>query len=282
MITVAIVEDEPLPSTRLRRLLEDEPGVRVAGEAKDGTEALALIASVQPDVVFLDIHLPDMSGFDVLARIEPARWPLVVFVTAYDEFAVRAFDIHALDYLLKPFDDARVRRALDRVRERMRAPRSAPDAGRADELAELRAAVEELRRHAGRATAPEPAHASESAVRSRGEIKIVSVDTIDWIGSADNYVEIHVGDDTHLVRRSLASLEERLDPRRFLRIHRQSIVNADRVRTVQVDASGDLEIVLSGGMRLPVGRAFRVRLAERWEGFPGASGAGAVRARRPS
>ena len=260
MITVAIVEDEPLPAQRLRRLLESEPGVRVVGEANDGAEAVELIEAQRPDAVFLDIRLPDMSGFDVLAKLAPERWPLVVFVTAYDQFAVRAFDVHALDYLLKPFDDARVRRALDRVRER----RATPAAAAFDEFAELREVVDELRRQAKGLA---PAHASEIAVRSRGEIQIVPVDRIDWIGSADNYVEIHVGDDVHLVRRSLASLEERLDPRRFLRVHRQSMVNADRVRTVRQDESGDLEIELDSGMRLPVGRAFRVRLAERWEGF---------------
>jgi two-component system LytT family response regulator len=261
MISVAIVEDEPLPARRLRRMLEKHPDVRVVGEAKDGAEALRLVESAQPDALFLDIHLPDMSGFDLLAKIAPERWPLVVFVTAYDEFALQAFDVHAIDYLLKPFDETRVRRALGRVRERLAAPARAAAEAAAD-LAELRAAIEELRRQQAGAQ-----HASEIAVRSRGEITIVPVERIDWIGSADNYVEIHVGEATHLVRRSLASLEGRLDPRRFLRVHRQSIVNADRVRTVRQDESGDLEIELDGGTRLPVGRAFRVRLAERWEGF---------------
>ena len=255
-LRVAIVEDEPLPRRRLRRMLEAQDDVRVVAAWESRAEAARrLPETAELDALFLDVELGDGSGFDVLDTLER---PLpVVFVTAFDQFAVRAFEVQATDYLLKPFDAAAVRRALARVRERLAHPREA------GELAALRELVGELRAQAdamrGAGSARE--RLERVPVRARGEIVLVPVESIDWIASADNYVELHCGERVHLVRRPMASFEERLDPSRFARIHRRTIVNVERIRACRLDAAGETEVVLHDGRALRVGRSFRARLA---------------------
>jgi two-component system LytT family response regulator len=256
-LRVAIVEDEPLPRRRLRRMLEAQDAVEVVAACEGRAEAVRWLADHPADVdaLFLDVELGDGSGFDVLDAL--ARPLPVVFVTAYDQFAVRAFEVRAADYLLKPFEAEHVGRALERVRERLAHPRSE------GELAALRELVAELRAQADamRASGASGERLARVPVRARGEIVLVPVEEIDWIGSADNYVELHCGQRVHLVRRPMASFEERLDPGRFARIHRRTIVNVERIRACRLDAAGELEVLLHDGRALRVGRSFKGRLA---------------------
>jgi two-component system LytT family response regulator len=245
-VKVAIVEDEPLPRRRLRRMLEAQPDVEVVAACEGRADAVRWLAANRADAVFLDVELGDGSGFDVLESLAPGT--AIVFVTAFDQFAVRAFEVHAADYLLKPFAVEQVKRALERVRARLAAP--CPDG----EVAALRELVAELR-----AQASSGERLARVPVRARGEIVLVPVEEIDWIGSADNYVELHCGENVHLVRRPMASFEERLDPGRFARIHRRTIVNVERIRACRLDAAGELEVLLRDGRALRVGRSFRDR-----------------------
>lgn len=214
-VRALIAEDEPLARRRLERLLAARADVELAGSARDGDEALAMIAAHAPDLLFLDIQMPGLGGFDVLAEIGGGGRPFVIFTTAFDHYALRAFDVHALDYLLKPFDETRFNEALDRALPLIRG----------SEWTE------------------------RFVVKSAGRIVFVRAAEIDWIEAADNYVYLHAGRAAHLVRMTLKAIEERLDPARFARVHRSTIVNLDAVREL---AGG--EVVLRDGTRLPVSR----------------------------
>jgi two-component system LytT family response regulator len=251
VIDVMIVDDEPMARARLRRLVEGEPDLRLRGEFARGDEAVAAIRERRPAAVFLDIDMPGMSGFEVVEALAPDERPLVVFVTAYDKFAVRAFEVHALDYLLKPYDPERFAATLARVRERLAAPAGAPA-----DVASLSALLEQVR-----SRGPE-----RLVVRSGHEMVFVAVRDIDWIAAADNYVELHVGTEVHLLRETLAGVERRLANAPFTRIRRDAIVNLDRVRAVRPAEDGDFEIVLRDGRTLRLGRSYRARVTERWQG----------------
>jgi two-component system LytT family response regulator len=263
MIDVLIVDDEPLARARLRRLLDGESDVRVIGECANGEEAVAAIRQGQPRLVFLDVDMPDMTGFDVLEALPPVRRPAVVFVTAYDEFAVRAFEVHALDYLLKPFDGPRFASALARARTHLAAPRDASLAPLTALLEDMRARQRSLERTlaGGGRRWPE-----RLVVRAGRELVFVRVRDVDWFSSADNYVELHLGRVTHLLRETLTHVEHRLDPEHFVRIRRDAIVNLERVRAVRTADTGEPEIVLLDGTALRMGRAYRARATERWQG----------------
>jgi two-component system LytT family response regulator len=244
---VLIVDDEPLARERLRELLAAEPDVELAGECGDGEAAVRAIRESAPDLVFLDVQMPGGGGFDVIREVGPERMPHVVFATAHDEFALRAFDVAALDYLLKPFDEARVRRSLGRVRERIAGggPRLDPA---------LAALLEGVR---GEASYPE-----RLTVRTGTRYAVVRVADVDWIAAEDNYVRLHVGRATHLMRETLAAMERSLDPRRFVRIHRSTVVNVDRVRSIESWGVGEFLLVLQDGTRLQSSRGFRERVRE--------------------
>jgi two-component system, LytTR family, response regulator len=214
-VRALIAEDEPLARRRLVRLLERRDDVEVAGAARDGDEALAMIAALAPDLLFLDIQMPGLGGFDVLREIGGAGRPFVIFTTAFDQYALKAFEVHALDYLLKPFDEARLDAALDRALPLIRGSES-------------------TRRF---------------VVKSGGRLLFLRAEEIDWIAAADNYVYLHAGGASHLVRTTLKSLAQTLDPDRFVRIHRSTVVNVDAVREVAAN-----EVVLRDGTRLPVSR----------------------------
>lgn len=262
MIDVLIVDDEPLARARLRRLVSGEPDLRLIGECANGGEAIAAIREGRPALVFLDIDMPDMTGFEVLDALPPARRPAVVFVTAYDEFAVRAFEVHALDYLLKPFETPRFAVALGRARAHLASGRNPVGAVNAL-LEEVRA-----RQHAieGMIRSSAPVHPHRLVVRSGRDLVFVKVRDIDWISAADNYVELHVASTTHLLRETMNSVERRLDPAQFVRIRRDAIVNLDRVRVVRTGESGEPELVMRDGTPLRLGRAYRGRVTERWQG----------------
>lgn len=248
MIRVLIVDDEPIARRGIRQQLRGEADLEVIGESGDGAAAIDAIMELAPDLVFLDIQMPEVGGFDVIEAIGVARMPAVVFVTAYDEHALRAFDVHAVDYVLKPIDRHRLRTAVERARRRLEA--HAP--GQLDRHLDRRiaAALGELGR---------PAHdyAKRLAIKGDGRVILVDVDEVDRLEAAGNYVEVHSGARHHLVRETMASLEARLDPARFVRVSRSSIVNADRVRELQPMFSGDFVVVLRDGTKVAGSRRYR-------------------------
>jgi two-component system LytT family response regulator len=250
-VRVLIADDEPPARAKLRRFLDADPEVAVAGEAASGTEAVEMIERLRPDLVFLDIQMPGADGFGVLQAIDPAALPHVVFVTAYDEYALRAFEVHAVDYLLKPFDADRFRTALARAKERVRAR---PPAG-GDGLDErIRRVLAEAR--------PAPGYLERVLVRTGTRAVFLRTDEVDWLEAEENYVRLHAGAESYLVRGTLAGLEERLDPARFIRVHRSHIVNLASIRELHPWSHGDWMIVLRDGRQLMLSRRYRDRIPE--------------------
>jgi two-component system LytT family response regulator len=239
LLRVIIVDDEPLARDAVRVSLQDDADVQVVGEAT-GSDAAALIARTRPDIMFLDIQMPEVDGFDLLAQVGPGAVPAIVFVTAFDRFALRAFDVHALDYLLKPFDDDRFATALGRAKEQARSKRRGDiDARLSDFLKE-------------RSTAR-----SRFLIPERDKTVIVEAEEIDWIEAADYYVSVHTKNKSHLLRQSMEQIEKQLDPQRFFRIHRSAIVNIDRVREIHPLFRGDCALVLADGKQLKLSRSRR-------------------------
>jgi two-component system LytT family response regulator len=222
-----VVDDEPLARSNLTILLRRDPEIEIIGEYGSGAEALVGIREQTPDLLFLDVQMPECDGFDVLEMLGLNLPPALVFVTAYDQFALRAFEAGALDYLLKPFDDARFGRALDRAKEN---------------LARRRRPAKPLDR---------------IVIKETGQVSFVKVSEIDWIEAADYYTCLHVGTKTHLLRRSMSELEQELDPAMFCRIHRSSIVNIAQVQALKLNSEGEYEVVLNHGMRLRLSRRYR-------------------------
>ena len=251
-IRTLLVDDEALARRRLRTLLSGDPDIEIVGECGDGGSAVKEIEALAPDLVFLDVQMPEADGFDVLDAVDARTMPVVVFVTAYDGYALRAFEVHALDYLLKPFSRDRFEAALARAREEIRRRRGDGPHDR-DELAAL---LRELR-EAGR-------RPRRLVVRDGGRVSFIPVEEIDWVESAGNYLRIHVGPDAHLIRGTIKGCAERLDSESFLRISRSTIVNLDRVRAVHPWTRGELIVVLRDGTQLPTtgdhGRRLRERL----------------------
>src|SRR5262249_15102954 len=216
----------------------------VGGECADGQEARRAIGKHQPQLVFLDVQMPGLNGFDVLEAIGPDKMPAVVFVTAYDAYALRAFEVHALDYLLKPFDRDRFQKALQRARAEVQ--RAGPDPRLASLLEEVKARKP----------------AERLMLQSSGKVYFVRVEDIDWVEAAGNYARLHVGGETHLLRETMNGLEARLDPQKFLRIHRSTIVNIERVKELHPWFHGDYQVVLRDGTELTLSRSYRPRLQE--------------------
>ena len=247
-LRVLIADDEPLARDCVRIALRDEPGVEVVGECRDGGEAIAAIRKLRPDVVFLDVQMPGVDGFAVVERVGAEEMPAVVFVTAYDTHAIRAFEVHALDYVLKPFENARVTAALGRAREHVRTRRDGELGRRLTEL---------LRDHgAGEPTvgALERSYVRRFTVRDHDRIRFVAAEDVDWIEADDNYVVLHVGERRHRLRMTLQALAAELDPKRFFQIHRSAVVNLDRVREIQPWFGGDYIAILHSGKQLRVSR----------------------------
>jgi two-component system LytT family response regulator len=254
-LRVLIVDDEPLARQRLLDLLDDEDYIEVIGTAGNGRDAVEAIRSKDPDLVFLDVQMPGLTGLDVVQEIGPETMPVTVFVTAFDQHALQAFELAALDYLLKPFEDERFRAALARARDTVRLRQ-------VDALqSRLRALLDP---EAAAPTAPPPMDYLERiAVEMRGQIRIVPVATIDYIAADGSYAEVHAGDDTFVIRSPMQTLEDRLDPGDFFRIHRSTIVRLDRVEALLVAGGGDYAVKLHDGTRLRVSRARREDLATR-------------------
>lgn len=252
-LSVVIVDDEPAARRGVRLLLERVPGLVVVGEAGGVAEAVGLIRRERPSIVFLDVQMPDADGFEVLRRIGPEEVPAVVFVTAYDEYALRAFEVHAVDYLLKPYDDARFLAAVERARSAVRAR----DAEALD--ARVGRLLDYLDTHGGSA-AGETVFSDRILVKSSGEVFFLKPEEIDWIEAEGDYMKFHVGGKVHLMRETMARLEARLDPRRFIRIHRSTIVNADRVRKLSPSFVGEYTVVLADGTKLKLSRGYQERI----------------------
>jgi two-component system, LytTR family, response regulator len=250
-IRTLVVDDEPLARQNLRVLLEADPSVELVGEAGSGAEAVRLVEERAPDLVFLDIQMPEMSGFDVVERVGAERMPVIVFVTAFDQFALKAFEVHALDYLLKPFDDARFEKALRQAKLQVE-QRSVKELG--ERLVRLLADRE------GGPAAPPPQYLSRLLIKAAGRVFFLKADEIDWIGAEDYYVKLHVGRKSHLLRETMGELEARLDPQKFLRIHRSTIVNVERIKELHQLFNGDYSVVLHDGTELKLSRSRREQM----------------------
>jgi two-component system LytT family response regulator len=253
-ITVLVADDEPLARRRLLRLLRAEPGIEVVAECKGGRSAVEQILARAPDLVFLDIQMPDLDGFGVIAEVGPERMPAVVFVTAYDQYALRAFDVHAFDYLLKPFEGERFHAALARVRAFLSATRRGGYPGE-DQLRRL--LTEVLGRETETPAKPASPFFERVAVKSDGGTRILQIADVDWFETDGNYVRVHVGKSTYLIRSTANRLQEELDPTRFARIHRRYLVNVDRVVGLEPWFGGDAVVLLRDGTKLRLSRNFR-------------------------
>ena len=254
MIRTLVVDDEPLAREGIRVRLAVERDVEVVGEAADGPAAVEAIRRLLPDLVMLDVQMPGMNGFEVLARVAGDCLPAVVFVTAYDSYALRAFEVHALDYLLKPFTAARLHEAVARARESLER-----DGDRADLDAMLHL-IEERERSGDLPGDRRPGLARRWALRDGERWLMLRADEVDWIEAAANYVRFHARGTAFLLRGTMAALEATLDPRQFARIHRSTIVNLDRVREVRPEWHGDFDVVLTGGQVLRMSRRYRQAL----------------------
>jgi two-component system LytT family response regulator len=257
-VTVLVADDEPLARRRILRLLRAEPGVEVVAECKGGHSAVEQIRARNPDLVFLDIQMPDLDGFGVIAEVGPEQMPSVVFVTAFDQYALRAFEVHAMDYLLKPFESDRFHSALVRARTNLSPRREAAYPGE-DRLRRLLAEV--LGTGPGRegeaATRMTSPFFERVAVKTDGATRILQIADVDWFETDGNYVRVHVGKSTYLIRSTANRLQEELDPRRFARIHRRFLVNIDRVVGLEPWFGGDAIVLLRDGSKLRLSRNYR-------------------------
>jgi two-component system, LytTR family, response regulator len=243
-----VVDDEPMARERVLSLLQHEDDVEVVGECSDGEQAIAAIRHYTPDLVFLDVQMPGIDGFGVIQAIGAESMPIVVFITAYDEYALKAFEVHAADYLLKPF-------GRDRFQETLKHARASLERRRAGDLGRrLLALVNDIK--------PETPKLDRLVVKSGGRVFFLRTEDIDWIEAAGNYVRLHLAEESHLFRETMNRMEARLDSRRFARIHRSRIVNTERIKELQPWFNGEYVVVLRNGTRLPLSRGYRDKLQE--------------------
>jgi two-component system LytT family response regulator len=245
-IRAVIVDDEPLGRTVIREMLRRDADVEIAGECANGQEAIEVISRERPDLVFLDVQMPEVDGFEVLAALDCL--PMVVFVTAYDQYAVRAFEVHAVEYLLKPFDRERFDRALLHAKSQLSLERSGAISAR------ILALLEEQK--------AKPKYLERVVIKANGRIFFLKTEEIDWIGAEGNYVSLHVRKESYLLRETIGGMEAQLDPARFPRIHRSRIVNLDRIREMQPWSHGEYRLILHDGTELTLSRGYRDKLHE--------------------
>lgn len=245
-IQTVIVDDMPLARQKLARFLNEDPEIEIVAECGNGLEAIDAITSLKPELVFLDIQMPEVDGFEVLNHIGLEQMPVFIFVTAFDHFALKAFEVNALDYLLKPYDRERFVQALNRAKKQLQRTEPEPQDER------LLALLKTLN--------PEQKFLKRLAVKTSGRTIFLMIDEIDWIETAGNYLELHVGKEVHLIRERMNQIESRLDPTRFVRIHRTTIVNLDRIKELQPLFNGDQTVILRSGNQLTLSRTYRDRL----------------------
>ncbi len=255
-IRTLIVDDEPAAREGMRHLLAADPEIVIAGECADGRTAAAAIRAGAPDLVFLDVQMPELDGFGVLREVDLEQAPALVFVTAYDQYALRAFEVHAIDYLLKPFTDERFRESLDRAKRQVRQGRMGELSGKLEALLEQYGPDSGPRR--GR-----PRYLDRLLVKASGTVTLLRAAEIDWIDAEGDYVRIHVGKSWHLLRETMKNLEGQLDPARFVRIHRSTIVNLEKIKELQPFFRGEYVVVLHGGTTLKLSRGYRENLERR-------------------
>ncbi len=246
IIRTVIVDDEPLGRTVIREMLRRDSEVEIIGECANGQEAIETISNHRPDLVFLDVQMPEIDGFEVLATLDAAHLPMVVFVTAYDQYAVRAFEVHAVDYLLKPFDRERFNRALQHAKSQLKLDRNGEINQRILALLEK----------------PHRKYLERVVIKAHGRVFFLKTDEIDWIGAEGNYISLHVKKDSYLLRETIGGFEAQLDPAKFSRIHRSQIVNLDRIRELQPWSHGEYRVILQDGAQLTLSRSYRDRLHE--------------------
>lgn len=247
-IRTLVVDDELLAREKLAGLLAADPEIEIIGECGDGLQAAAAIQSLRPDLVLLDVQMPELDGFGVLETVGDRQLPVVIFVTAYDQYALRAFEAHALDYLLKPFDRERLRKALERARRQIERER----AGEINQqlvalLSDLKARQQSLER---------------LVIKAGGRVFFLRVEEIDWIEAAANYVKLHAGREAHLLRETMSGLEAKLDPEKFIRIHRSVIVNVERIKELQPLFHGEYAVTLLDGTQLTLSRGHREKFQQ--------------------
>ncbi len=251
LIRVVIADDERLARQKLRILLEGEPNISVVAECQDGRQTLSAITCFHPDLLLLDIQMPDLDGFQVLSEIAPAEIPVVIFTSAYDQYAIRAFEAHALDYLLKPFDQERLHQAMNRARAELL---KSEDHKITHKLMQL---LSHIKSGNSPATADSP---DRLVIKAKGRVIFLDLDEIDWVEAAANYVRLNVGKESYLLREPISRTSERLDPDHFVRIHRSTIVNARKIKELIPVNSGEYIVVLKNGKELSCSRGYRVHL----------------------
>ena len=269
-IRALVVDDEPVARDRVVRLLQQQADIELVGQCSNGLETVTAIEQLSPDLVFLDVQMPEMDGFEVVRALEAGHVPAVVFVTAYDEYAVRAFEVHALDYLLKPFSSMRFRAMLAHARDQLYR-RRAGELGR--KLLSLAPTLWEKSEKSEKSEKAEKSDRPDNAsvtrperllVRSAGRVHFVRTSEIEWCEAAGNYVRLHVGQESHLFRETMNSLESKLDPRHFVRIHRSTIVNVEQIEQLQSSLGGESTVILRNGVTLTLSRGYRETFQERF------------------
>ncbi|MBA2646447.1 MAG: response regulator transcription factor [Pyrinomonadaceae bacterium] len=247
-IRALIVDDEPLARERVKRFLAGEPDVEVIGECSDGIQTVEAIETLKPDLIFLDIQIPEADGFAVIEKIGVEKLPPVIFITSYDQYALRAFDVHAVDYLLKPYNQERFQLALERARAQLQN-------GQTDVLDErLRSLLESLK--------PEQKYLERLMIKSSGRVIFLRTEEIEWIEAEGNYLRIHAGREAYMLRETMNNLAARLDPNKFARIHRSTLVNIERIKELQPMFGGDYVVILHNGTQLTLSRSYRDKLLE--------------------
>ena len=245
-IRALVVDDEKLARERVRDMLHGDPEIEVIGECANGREAIEAVKKKSPDLVFLDVQMPGKNGLDVLDSLAAELMPAVIFVTAYDQYAVRAFEVHALDYLLKPFDQARFQKALERAKAQILS-------GRKGEIGQrIMSALEQMR--------AKPEYLERLVVKTNGRVFFVKTCEIDWLEAEGNYVRLHSGKESYLLRETITSLESQLDPKVFMRVHRSAIVNINQIQELQPWFHGEYRVMLNGGIQLTLTRSYKDRL----------------------
>ncbi len=248
-IKTVIIDDEPIARRNLRVLLERDADVEIVGEGGSGLDAVSLTRAKSPDLIFLDIQMPEMNGFEALERIGADGVAAIIFVTAFDQYALRAFEVHALDYLLKPFDDARFEAALARAKAQIEQREAKELSKKLFALLESHARISDVAREAQ--------YQSEFMIKSASRVFFLKAGEIDWIEAADYYVRLRAGNQSHMLRETMAELEAKLDPQKFTRIHRSTIVNLDRIKEIEARPGGDYAVILHDGTHLKLSRSRR-------------------------
>lgn len=244
MIRTLIIDDVALARQRLKRCLASDPEIEIAGECENGEQAVAGIRSLAPDLIFLDVQMPALDGFGVLEALRNERSPVVIFVTAYNEYAIQAFEVNALDYLLKPVDCERLSKAVERAKVRL------AQANRDDHFdTRLRAVLEDLKSGSK--------YVKRLTIKLTGRTILLPVDEIDWIETYGNYLKVHAGRDAHLIRMTMQSLETKLDPEKFIRVHRSVMVNVEKIKEIYPRSNGDQDLVLQNNQQLMLSRNYR-------------------------